>query len=94
MAAQVLTPEDLIRFKVELLEEIKKLLLEGESPLSKRWLKSPDIRKILGISNGTLQRMRSNGTLPYTKISGAIYYDYDDVQRMLEIKKKHPIYHL
>ncbi|HYJ65662.1 MAG TPA: hypothetical protein VEV62_18100 [Parafilimonas sp.] len=33
--------------------------------------------------------MRINGTLPYTKIGGVIYYNYDDIQSMLEANKRH-----
>jgi hypothetical protein len=87
MPAQILTTDDLREFKIEMLEEIKKLLRQSGVQPSKKWLKSPDIRKLLGISPGTLQTMRINGTLPYTKIGGVIYYDYEDVQKMLEIRK-------
>jgi hypothetical protein len=37
---------------------------------SKQWLKSVDVRKMLNISPGTLQNLRINGTLRYTKIGG------------------------
>lgn len=88
MPAQILTTDDLREFKVEMLEEIKKILRQSGVQPAKKWLKSPDIRKMLGISPGTLQTMRINGTLPYTKIGGVIYYDYEDIQKMLEIRKK------
>jgi isocitrate dehydrogenase kinase/phosphatase len=28
--------------------------------------------------------MRINGTLPYTKIGGVMFYDYDEIKKMLE----------
>jgi hypothetical protein len=28
--------------------------------------------------------MRINGTLPYTKIGGVMFYDYEDIKNMLE----------
>ena len=51
---------------------------------SKKWLKSPEVRELLSISTGTLQNLRINGTLPYTKIGGVIYYDYDEILKILE----------
>jgi hypothetical protein len=85
MTANIVTIEDLQNFKKELLEEIKKLLIERSSltPVRK-WLKSHEVRRLLTISPGTLQHLRVNGTLPFTKIGGVIFYDHDDVQKMLE----------
>ncbi|MGJ1203826.1 helix-turn-helix domain-containing protein [Sphingobacterium lactis] len=42
------------------------------------------MRKLLGISAGTLQNLRVKGTLPYKKISGLMYYKYEDIQRLME----------
>lgn len=92
MPAQILTTDDLREFKIEMIEELKKLLRQSGVQPTKKWLKSPDIRKLLNISPGTLQNMRINGTIPYTKIGGVIYYDYDDVQQMLQERKKAPIH--
>jgi hypothetical protein len=87
MPAQILTTDDLREFKIEMLEEIKKLLRQSGIPPSKKWLRTQDIRKLLGISPGTLQNMRINGTLPYTKIGGVIYYDYEEVEKMLRMRR-------
>jgi hypothetical protein len=35
------------------------------------------------VSAGTLQTLRINGTLQYTKIGGIIYYDFDHIQKTL-----------
>jgi hypothetical protein len=66
MAAQIITTEDLYIFKQELLQELKDLIISLPNQ-QKKWLKSPEVRKMLGISPGTLQNLRVNGTLPYTK---------------------------
>ena len=87
MPAQIITPEDLNEFKIELIEEIKKLFRQTGIQPVKQVLKSPDVRKLLNISPGTLQSMRINGTLPFSKIGGVIYYDYDDIQKMLTNNK-------
>lgn len=87
MPAQIVTTDDLLEFKVELLESFKKPLKENSGQPVKKWLKSYEVRKILSISPGTLQNLRINGTLPYTKIGGVIYYDYADIQNMLQANK-------
>jgi predicted DNA-binding transcriptional regulator AlpA len=89
MAATIITTDDLVEFKQELFTEIKRLLKEQSGNSTKKWLKSPEIRKLLGISPGTLQNLRLNGTLPYTKIGGVIYYDSEDIQQMLQSRKFH-----
>jgi hypothetical protein len=34
---------------------------------TKKWLKTHEVRKLLNVSGGTMQRLRTNGTLPYKK---------------------------
>lgn len=89
MATEIITIEDLHVFRKELIVEIKQLLKEHNGHPAKKWLKSYEVRKMLGISPGTLQNLRINGTLPYTKIGGVIYYDYADIQNMLSANKHH-----
>lgn len=83
MAAQIITTEDLYIFKQELLQELKELIV-SLPPHQKKWLKSPEVRKMLGISPGTLQNLRINGTLPYTKVGGVMYYAYEDIVKVIE----------
>ena len=67
-------------------DEIKKLF---ESPADqKEWLKSADVMQMLGCSPGTLQNLRVNGTLPFTKMGGTIYYSRLDVMKVLETNKR------
>ena len=87
MPAQILTTDDLREFKVELIGEIEKLLRQNGVHPVKKWLKSPEVRNLLNISPGTLQNLRINGTLSFSKIGGVIYYDYDDIQKMLSNNK-------
>lgn len=46
-----------------------------------------DVRKLLNISQGNMQNLRVNGTLPFTKISRMIYYDAENIRR---IKLQYP----
>jgi hypothetical protein len=54
---------------------------------AKRWLKSVEIRKLLNISPGTLQTLRNNGKLPFSKIGGLIYYDAHEIDQILVSQK-------
>ncbi|EIJ37087.1 MULTISPECIES: helix-turn-helix domain-containing protein [Flavobacteriaceae] len=87
MGATIITTEDLYQFKLELLDAIKQVLQEQNGTPSKKWLKSNEVRELLGISPGTLQNLRINGTLPYTKIGGVLYYDYKEIMQVLENNK-------
>ena len=84
MPTEILTTDDLREFKIELLTEFKKMLKEQNGQPAKKWLKSYEVKKLLGISPGTLQNLRVNGTLPFTKIGGQMFYDYEDIRKMLE----------
>ncbi|MCB0464430.1 MAG: helix-turn-helix domain-containing protein [Aequorivita sp.] len=89
MSIKVLTTDDLNEFKNELLEDIKTLINHQAGIKTKKWIKSPEVRELLGISPGTLQNLRINGTLPYTKVGGVIYYDYEEICRILEQNRIH-----
>jgi hypothetical protein len=84
MPTEIVTTDDLREFKSELIKEIRQLLAVHHGQPSKKWLKSYEVRKLLGISPGTLQNMRINGSLPYTKIGGVMFYDYEEIKKMLE----------
>lgn len=84
MATTILTVEDLQEFKEELLQELKSLFPSNQSGQTKKWLKSSEVRKMLSISPGTLQNLRINGTIPYTKMGGVIYYDNDEILSILQ----------
>ena len=89
MPAQIITTDDLRDFKAELLEDIKKILEEKQNTPVKRWLRSPEVQKILNISPASLQNLRINGTLPYTRMGGALYYDYEDIQKIFNENRVH-----
>jgi DNA-directed RNA polymerase subunit F len=80
---ELITKEDLREFKNELLTEIKHLMQSGQGQ-SKKWLKSNEVRKLLNISPGTLQNLRINGTLSFTRIGSNIYYKLEDINKLLE----------
>jgi Helix-turn-helix domain len=83
MATEIITLDDLRDFKMELLDQIKDLLINLNQGTSKKYLKSSELMEMLKISPGTLQNLRINGTLPYTKIGGIIFYDAEKIQKVM-----------
>ncbi|WP_298997517.1 helix-turn-helix domain-containing protein [uncultured Tenacibaculum sp.] len=89
MPTSIITTDDLREFKLELLGDIKELLNSRSTSKPKKWLKSQEVRELLSISPGTLQNLRINGTLPYSKVGGVIYYDYEEILKVIEENKIH-----
>lgn len=84
---ELMTKEDLRAFKKDLLEDIRAIVKPGNEQ-SKKWLKSVEVRQMLNISPGTLQNLRINGTLSYTKVGGMMYYNLEEIHKVLEGGKK------
>lgn len=87
MPVNIITTDDLREFKMELLDDIKTLLANQPKGKLKRYLKSYEVMDLLQISPGTLQNLRINGTLPYTKIGGIIFYDAEEIQQVLSANR-------
>jgi uncharacterized membrane-anchored protein YjiN (DUF445 family) len=83
MPTSIITTDDLRNFKMELLDDIKKILTKQASGTLKKYLKSSEVMELLQISPGTLQNLRINGTLPFSKMGGIIYYDSEDIQKVM-----------
>ncbi len=81
--ATIITTDDLREFKMELLDDIKNLLSKQTTGKLKKYLKSSEVMDLLQVSPGTLQNLRINGTLPYTKVGGIIYYDAEEIQNVM-----------
>lgn len=77
----ILSREELDSFKSELLSEIKKLTEENAK---NEWLRSVDVRKMLKISDSTLQTMRINSTVPAYKLGTTWFYKYSEIMEALE----------
>jgi len=60
-------------------EEIRNL--ETEQPT---WMRSSQVRKMLGISDSTLQTLRINQTIPSYKIGATWLYKPSEIEAVLE----------
>lgn len=87
MSISIITKEDLQQFKTELLEGIEQLI-KHKTTEQKLWLRTSEVKSLLNVSSGTLQNLRVNGTLSCSKIGGTLYYNYNDIQKLL-MEQKH-----
>ena len=82
---EIITKEEFNQFveklfkKINVLEE--KLVQKNNN---EQILRSKDVQKMLGVSSGTLQNLRVNGTLPYSKIGGTILYNLSDILKVIK----------
>lgn len=84
MPVNVATWKDLQEIKEELLQEICQEIQNRIKPPQKTYLKSSEVKSMLKISTGTLQTLRVNGTLPYSKVGGLILYEKEDIIKIIE----------
>lgn len=84
MPTEVITKEDLQEFRMQLLNDIRQLIVQPqESKLIKPWLKNSEVKKLLNISSNTVQRLRIAGKLHSSKVGGSYYYRYEDIEKLM-----------
>ena len=84
---QLVTVDDLAQFRKQLLDELLSVLKSHINAAPKKWMRANEIRRLLGISPGTLQHLKNSSAIPHTKIGGITLYDHDDIQHLLESSK-------
>jgi hypothetical protein len=60
--------------------ELDKLI---EHSFLEDWIDNQDVMRTLHISPRTLQTLRSNGTLPFSRIGNKLYYRRQDIEKIL-----------
>ncbi len=83
MTVEFITKADLQSLKNEIIQELKAFHAPSVNNL-KAYLKSSDVRDLLGCSHGTLQNLRIKGILTPSKIGGSWYYKTDQVYNLLQ----------
>src|SRR5690554_1878695 len=58
--------------------------------LKDTWVDNQDVMQMLHISPRTLQTLRSNGTIPFSKIRGKFYYKVSDIEKLLQANYYNP----
>ncbi|GAB3910336.1 helix-turn-helix domain-containing protein [Mucilaginibacter boryungensis] len=88
MGVEVVTKEDLQIFRMQLLDDLKRLLtVSPQKNEPQEWLKSSEARKILKASPGTMQNLRISGKLNPVKISGSWRYSLAEINALFKSGK-------
>lgn len=77
--------EDLESLKDEIITAIKEHCKPAYS-IEKDLIKTDDVLNMLGISAGTLQTLRKNGTIPYSKFGGILFYKKSEILKIISDK--------
>jgi hypothetical protein len=86
-ADELITKKDLEAFKQELFALLAPFK-DAQTLVGQKWLKNEDVKRIMKVSNATIQNLRVNGSLPYSKIGGIYFYKQEDIDRMLSGPEK------
>ncbi len=60
------------------------LTRSSKGQLENIWLDNQELMDMMHISVRTMQNLRSQGILPYSKIKGKVYYKATDIKKLLE----------
>src|SRR5690554_4541353 len=77
--------QDLQQIKFQL-QQFQKSRLER---FTEAWIDGQDVMQTLHISKRTLQSLRDEGTLPFSRINGKFYYKLSDIEQLLESNYSH-----
>lgn len=93
MEISIVTQDDLHALKNDLityLDQLKEELLQNKTKKAPEveFLKSHQVQRMLGISPGTLQTLRTNGTIPFSKVGGVIFYKKQDILQLIESNQR------
>ncbi len=88
MKNELITKNDLIEFRQQLIQDFRQIVEAIPIQEPQRWLKSSEVKELLNVSAGTLQNLRINGTLTYSKIGGTIFYDSVTIENILHTTRK------
>lgn len=80
---QLITVQDLIDFKQQLIGDIKILLKEQSGHPCHQWLKAFEIKKMLRLSESKLQYLRDKGVIPFKKLGGVTYYNLEEIENLM-----------
>jgi hypothetical protein len=86
MSILVITAEDLERQLQKVVDELKFAVTNNDSS-NVRWIRSKQVKELLGISDSKLQTMRINRSITYSQIDGTYFYDKVSILRLLEQNK-------
>ena len=63
---------------------LEKIVQTRAEIFKQNWIDGQEVMIALNISQRTLQTLRDNGTLPYSRINGKFYYKVSDLEALLD----------
>lgn len=89
---EFVTKEDLRQFGLLLVDKIQAVFQDKNSAqkdsLEPGWLKSKAVRKLLDISAGSVQNLRTSQKVRFKKVLGSYYYNKEDLQKLFDDETK------
>ena len=86
MSILAITAEDLERQLQKVVDEVKSAVTITDSN-NVRWIRSKQVKELLGVSDSKLQTMRINRSITYSQIDGTYFYDKESILSLLEQNK-------
>ena len=75
--------EDKIKYLIQKVDEI----IQNTSKPKKVWFRTNEAAEYLSLSTTQLHLLKQNGTIPYSKIGGTLYFKKSDIDSILEENK-------
>lgn len=86
MSVIVITAEELDHRLQKVVADITNTIGKNEN-IESRWIRSKQVKELLGISDSKLQTMRINRSITYSQIDGTYFYDKESILSLLEQNK-------
>lgn len=84
MQVELITKQEFEILKRDLLETITAYMRREGGQHEKEWLRTKEVKAMLGISNGTLMNLRVKGLLKPSKIEGVYFYRLSEIKQLLD----------
>lgn len=85
---EIITKEDLRQFGVLLLDNVRNIIQEVNREKNElihpEWMKSKSVRKLLDISAGSVQNLRTTQKVRFKKVLGSYYYNREDLEKLFK----------
>lgn len=83
---EFVTKEDLRQFGLLLIDKIQAVFKDKHSnqkeSFEPAWIRSKSVRKLLDISAGSVQNLRTSQKVRFKKVLGSYYYNKEDLQKL------------
>ena len=88
---EFITKDDLRQFGLLMTDTIRNAVAEAFNAENiereSEWLKSKAVRRMLDISAGSVQTLRTSQKVRFKKVLGSYYYNREDIQKLFRDEK-------